>query len=74
MERKETMQKEKDKRQTMITHFRRMVNTHESMAEAALIAEVPGEERARPHQYEKGYADASRAAIRYVDRLFGRKT
>lgn len=74
MERKETMQKEKDKRQTMITHFRRMVNTHESMAEAALIAEVPGEERDRRHQYERGYADASRAAIRYVDRLFGRKT
>lgn len=68
------MQKEKDKKQAMITHFRRMVNTHESMAEAALTAEVPGEEKDRRHQYEKGYADASRAAIRYVDRLFGRKT
>ena len=58
----------------MITHFRRMANTHEAMAEAALTAEVPGEEQDRRNQYERGYADASRAAIRYVDRLFGRKT
>lgn len=67
------MQREKDKRQTAITHFRRMMNTHEAMAEAALTAEVPGEEQDRRHQYEKGYADASRAALHYVDRLFGRK-